>query len=320
MKTNEELLVSEFLHEVQSKLPDWLKSNKDEVTDILTELEEHVYDRAMDISGSDTPSLAAIQQAIEMMGSPSKIASSYKRRGTPKYFITEELWPIYIKIVLLVNGVLFAIVTSVMVVFSSPEELLGKLLQYFGGLYFQVATVSFAITIVFVYLSKEGYLPENLTEFDIKKPEIEAPVTFYKPREHLLAALFGGIIGFLFVVQRFFPLSNFTTDEMQTWLLLLGVIIVFDSFLELLKLKNSITAHQVLMIVDAITNIPVVVLLLVLAMAPEMMFSFVDIPVFIFSWVFGFVALIIAIDSVTTVYKAYKLQLLKREAGLQLEK
>ncbi|MHA2298745.1 MAG: HAAS signaling domain-containing protein [Candidatus Hodarchaeales archaeon] len=301
-------LVSKYLHEVQSKLPEWLKGNKDEVTDILTELEEHIYDRAMDISDSDSPDQEAIQQAIEKMGSPSKIASSYKQRGKPKYFITEELWPLYVKVMLLINGVLFAIVTSVLIIFSSPDELLGKVLQYFGGLYFQVAIISFIITIVFVYLSKEGFLPENLSDIDIKTPEIETPEYFYKPREYLLAALITAIFGFLLVIQRFFPFTHITTNEMQNWMLLLGLILSFDAFLELLKLKNSITAHKVLMIVDVITNIPMIVLFIVLASAPEMMFSFVEIPLFIFPWVFGFVALIIAFDGVVTVYKVYKMQ------------
>ncbi len=33
----------------------------------------------------------AVRQSISEMGNPTEIADEYKRRGTPKYYITEEL-------------------------------------------------------------------------------------------------------------------------------------------------------------------------------------------------------------------------------------
>ena len=84
-------MVKNFLDEVKEKLPGWLKENEVELDDVLTQLEEHVYEKATELARSEDIDINSMRQAIFEMGKPEDIAREYKRRGTPKVFITEEL-------------------------------------------------------------------------------------------------------------------------------------------------------------------------------------------------------------------------------------
>ena len=94
-------LVKDFLRNVKAKLPDWLKEKK-EHKEILAELEEHIWNKAEELSETGQPTLNTVQVAIDHMGTPENIAKEYKRRGTPKFYITEEMWPLYKKVLLIV--------------------------------------------------------------------------------------------------------------------------------------------------------------------------------------------------------------------------
>ena len=89
-----EKLINEFLKDVKTKLPEWLKDKK-EHKEILAELEDHIWSKAEELSETSRPTLETVQIAIDHMGTPESIAKEYKRRGTPKFYITEELWPYY---------------------------------------------------------------------------------------------------------------------------------------------------------------------------------------------------------------------------------
>ena len=100
-------LIKDYLKEVKSKLPEWLKDKK-EHKEILAELEEHIWSKADELSGMGQPTVESVQMAISSMGSPQSIAKEYKRRGTPKVYITKEMWPLYLKVL----GVVFAVVSG----------------------------------------------------------------------------------------------------------------------------------------------------------------------------------------------------------------
>ncbi|MFX1238408.1 MAG: hypothetical protein ACFE8P_11905, partial [Promethearchaeota archaeon] len=102
-------LVQDFLNDVEEKLPEWLKCDKDELQDTLDQLEEHVWDKATEISSTGMSMEKSLSIAISEMGSPSSIAREYKRRGTPKYYISEELWPLYKKVLIVVISIGFFI-------------------------------------------------------------------------------------------------------------------------------------------------------------------------------------------------------------------
>jgi hypothetical protein len=100
-----EKTIKEYLKEVKAKLPDWLKEKK-EHKDILAELEEHIWSKAEELSETGNPTESSVKSAISHMGTPESIAKEYKRRGTPKVYITEEMWPLYTKVLLIVFSVI----------------------------------------------------------------------------------------------------------------------------------------------------------------------------------------------------------------------
>ncbi|UCC20175.1 MAG: hypothetical protein JSV62_02510, partial [Promethearchaeota archaeon] len=101
-------IIKEYLKEVKSKLPEWLKDKK-EHKEILAELEEHIWSKAEELSGMGQPTLESVQTAISHMGTPESIAKEYKRRGTPKVYITKEMWPLYLRVLGIVFGVIIGL-------------------------------------------------------------------------------------------------------------------------------------------------------------------------------------------------------------------
>ena len=66
-------LVKDFLKNVKTKLPDWLKEKK-EHKEILAELEEHIWSKAEELSRTGQHTLETVQFAIDHMGAPYNIA------------------------------------------------------------------------------------------------------------------------------------------------------------------------------------------------------------------------------------------------------
>ncbi|NHJ33653.1 MAG: hypothetical protein FK732_12400 [Asgard group archaeon] len=177
-------LIKTFLDEVERKLPFWLKDEKENVKDILEELETHIWDRATELAEGGEPSEEQIEIVVEQMGSPSKIAGEYKRRGKPKYFITEELFPLYTKILAIVGAVLvgfnfIAMLFSIIGATTAREVFSG----FFQGIAISFAIALILITVQFVILSKEGYLPEDFSRFTSRLPSTVRRFFETRPKE-----------------------------------------------------------------------------------------------------------------------------------------
>ena len=163
--SEEQALIKKYLDEVERKLPLWLKDDKDNVQEILDELENHIWDRSTELSNGRDPTKTQIEQVLEQMGKPSKIADEYKRRGKPKFFITEELWEMYQKIIIIFCAVLIGfnlIGTLAGIGRNTPGELASG---FFSGIIISCSIAIILITVQFVLLSKEGYLPEDFKRF-----------------------------------------------------------------------------------------------------------------------------------------------------------
>ncbi len=68
-----------FLYDVERKLPFWLKDEKDNITDILEELETHIWDRATELAEGGEPSEEQIELVI------CSISSIYDRPSQQPY-------------------------------------------------------------------------------------------------------------------------------------------------------------------------------------------------------------------------------------------
>lgn len=212
---NTEYLVKDFLKEVKEKLPGWIRDNKKERKEVLAELEEHVWDKAEELSDTGKPTEQSVRLAISHMGSPSSIAREYKKRGTPKYYITEELWPVYTKVLGIVCGILIVLNIVLFVLNLVTAGLMGDLSLSFTSIF-----IAFTIiTLIFVALSMEGYFPEDFTSpSEVKKKEkgmakgeaLGLPVSpktgeqlkpFIKPGGKIAEGIFGIVFSMIFFVM-----------------------------------------------------------------------------------------------------------------------
>ncbi|MBN1328374.1 MAG: hypothetical protein JXA54_02765 [Candidatus Heimdallarchaeota archaeon] len=164
-------IIQEFLGEVEKKLPFWLKSEKEELKDVLDELENHIWDRATELANDEEPTLEHIRQVIDHMGSPNKIASEYKHRGKPKLYITEELFPMYTKVLIIITGIIFGFnLLGTLIAIAGNNTASELAAGFFRGLFISLAIAIILVTIQFVMLSKEGYMPRDFDRITSRLP------------------------------------------------------------------------------------------------------------------------------------------------------
>ncbi|MFX1527978.1 MAG: hypothetical protein ACFFB4_10445 [Promethearchaeota archaeon] len=191
MSYSENEMINNYLEQVRKKLPEWLKPKKEEVSAILNDLNMQILDEARKIAGGEDPDPADIQQALIQIGSPETIARVYKKRGTPKLYITEELFEFYLRTMLF----FFVIVTFLNVIigifrlFFSPWEAIGGMIT---GTWIGCLITAIVITGVFVFFSMQGFLPEDfgvipsrlalIFPFHLTQQELEETKEYTKER------------------------------------------------------------------------------------------------------------------------------------------
>jgi len=276
MSEKERVVIKEYLKEIKKALPEWLKDKK-EHKEILLELEEHIWSKAEELSGSSQPTVEFVQRAIDHMGTPESIAKEYKRRGTPKFYITEELWPSYKNVLAVVFSVIVGIaVVSLILNFifgnlnTIGDSIMGVQMGFLGSFV--------VITVIFVVLSMEGYFPEDfksqkslekLKEDDQvigkKKSSVKSP---FKPGEDIVGGSIGIVIGIIFFSQFIPSIFGLMDPEFRLFLQFSGLFIIAEGGLDLMRGligKRQLTAHQIIhgiTIVVKLASISVVVLMM----------------------------------------------------------
>ena len=165
---NQIQIVNEFLKEVKSKLPGWLKDNKKELKEVISELESHIWEKAEEIASGIEPQIHHVQQAIQEMGNPRVIAAEYKKRGTPKIWISKELFPAYLKVFGIVAAIIVGINLISFIVDAIETGLSWDLFDYLGSIWSSALGAFIIVSVIFVALSMEGYLPEDFKKSDGK--------------------------------------------------------------------------------------------------------------------------------------------------------
>ena len=228
-------LIETFKAEVKKKLPVWLKANEREVKDFLEELEDHIWDKASELAESAEPQVMHVREAIILMGTPRKIAKEFRTRGTPKFYVTEELWPWYYRS-LIFAGIVTVLVNMITMAFRLGKGQTGEIVgDAFWEMFVGFAFAFAAITIVFVSLSYQGFLPEDFRKLaeEEKKPATKRPKK-KKPQKVKRVIptsgsyLFEGIVGLVLGgVLIFYPFVNINAPFMETYM------VGFDQWLRL---------------------------------------------------------------------------------------
>ncbi|MHA2365602.1 MAG: hypothetical protein ACXAC7_16720 [Candidatus Hodarchaeales archaeon] len=262
MNKEAEKLVKKYLDDIKNNLPDWIKDNKEKLEDLELEISSHIWDSAYEIAGSDDPDVSSMQKAINKMGSPIEIAKSYKTRGTPKYFISEELWPNFTKIVFSIIAVVFLIIVVVQIVIVEPNNLLQAIINGFTLSLNSITIFIIIVTMIFVYLSAEGYFPEDFdSKGTIRDEKEKFESEYYKPGEFLFNGIAGVILGLLLIilpkdmiglfrviVNWIIDLINIGTanysdfslsNEIYFWLILSGILTIITAVSNLMKIQTK---------------------------------------------------------------------------------
>ncbi len=265
MSITNEKLVENFLKEIKKHLPDWLKNDDEKLEDITLEISSHIWDSAQEIAGSKDPNTASVQEAIKRLGNPKEIARNYKKRGTPKYFISEELWSIYRKVNFYLIAILFSLIMIVQVVIVEPTNIQQALVNTVTTSYPVIITFLLVIIGIFVGLSEEGYFPKDLIpDEDKKKDKKDEPKSqYYKPDEFVLSGILGVFFGLTIVFLPIEMLNLFRiivgfiigllgqdnsafsshlasiSVELQTLLFVMGIVSVIIGITKLVKIKTD---------------------------------------------------------------------------------
>jgi uncharacterized membrane protein len=267
------ILIEEYLKEIKSKLPEWLKEKKED-TEILSELEEHIWSKSEELSETGQPTVESVQSAIDHMGTPESIAKEYKRRGTPKVFISEELWPYYKKALFALFCVIIAITLIVQLInfiFGIASRIGDVVMGFHIGMLAAFAVVS----VIFTVLSMEGYFPEDFTTKPIKdarkipiKDEKGKLKPFIKPGEEIFGGAFTIGVGVIFLAQPIPAIISLVDPLFLLYLKFAGLFIMTEGTLNLIRGligNRQMTAHQVIhgiTIVVKLASISVIVLMM----------------------------------------------------------
>lgn len=327
-------LVDEFLKEVKEKLPEWIKEKK-EHKEILPDLEEHIWSKAEELSGTGQPTLESVQSAIEHMGTPASIAKEYKRRGTPKYYITEELWDAYKKVIAGVFGLIIAIVFITQIIQFIFGDF-SSILDAISGLQIGLLAAFVVITIIFVALSMEGYFPEDFkSKESTKRVKTKGQVVvkdkkdtkrFVKPGEEIFGGVVGLIIGMIFITQPIPAIMNLIDPVFRLFLQFAGIFMMAEGALDLsrgLIGNRQINAHQVIHGVTIAVKLMSISVVILMVNRPEI-FPIIIIdgsnitnigiaPEFynLFRGIAGLIIALIILSTLDNVYKIYKLEKFK---------
>ena len=334
---NVENMIKSYLKDVKKALPDWLKEKK-EHNEILADLEEHIWQKASELSGNNEPTEESIRLAIEHMGKPETIAKEYKRRGEPKVYITKEMWPLYVKVLSIVFAVIFGLqifglIVSALTGLVNFWEMIGGLVTGIqSGLLFSFTIV----TIIFVVLSMEGYFPEDFQSKKDQKKQRELveqaaeeglPISitgkvvkpFIKPIGEIIGGGIAIIFGLIFFIQPF-PAVIFFPE----FLLLLrgfGLIWITEGCLDISRGiigNHHPEKHQVIHGFLIVVKLAAVPLLVILMNQPEIFPLFseawvhIGIPVEFYDEYRGIVAIVIAIVCLTTIEDIYRIVKLQK--------
>ena len=326
-------MINEYLKEVKNKLPEWLKDKK-EHKEILAELEDHIWSKAEELSKTGEATLVSVETAIAHMGTPQSITKEYKRRGTPKVYITEELWPYYKKVlsgVAILIILITVIVQIVNIIFGNLETIWDGIMGIQIGLLIMFAI----ITIVFVVLSMEGYFPEDFMskkelekrkEEPYKAVEKEKPLKpFIKPIGQIIEGSLGLIFGVFLIILPLPFLTILIHSEFRIFLQFAGIFMILEGVLDMTRGligNRQPIAHQIVHVFIIAVKLSSISVIVMMMNRPEIFpiliiqspgEAFINIGVGtefygLFRIIAGVIIAVVALSTIDNFYKIYKLE------------
>lgn len=277
-------VIQEFLNKVENDLPLWIKMDEELLKETLDELENHIMDRAYELSEGEQLSIKHIHLVLAKMGNPKSIADEYKKRGTPKYYISEELWPFYLKSLVIFGVLIFAVNFLSLLLGIRNESFWVLVGNFWEGIWSGIGTGFIIVTFLFVYLSMQGFLPGDIKFFDkiatkdqtkhvkttsyVEKDSLitssyrqptdstVVPRKRYKTGEFLSEVIMGIIFGSIMISFPLFNFEAYIPFPLMLWIQIFGILVLVAACISLAQLLvgNNLRAQQGLHVIQAILN------------------------------------------------------------------
>ncbi|MCG3224050.1 MAG: hypothetical protein H7647_06255 [Candidatus Heimdallarchaeota archaeon] len=322
----QETLVKEFKEQVVKKLPIWIKTSSTERKDVLDELESHIWDKAEELAQGGTITSLHVREAIALMGSPREIAKEYGRRGTPKIYITEELFPWYYKSVIIIVSVNIFVNLLFMAFSFGGENTAGQVVgEFFADTVIGLVFGFVGVSLIFIQLSMNGFLPEDLKrmaaekgalDITVEKPEVKLAKVERKAEKKAkkkgvlesqgsyifmgILAISGGFFLLLYPIATLPAIVDYVVEPevFVQWLRLIGGLILAQGVFRFGQALagDNLRVHQVMMVLHIAASCLFIPLMLQLQYNPdiilttlESIFSGADILLYVTigSWVFA---------------------------------
>jgi len=212
-------IISNYLCLIKKSLPLSIRLRKNELKDILDEIEEHIWEKVIESVGDKEPTEIDIQIAISQIGEPKEIATKFASESTPYIYISDELYPSYRKHrkTLFWSSLLWLIMFLIPHPFSEGSSTGAPFIRllenpfYNSILIMPIILDSFFIFtgIIFCYLSITGYVPYEIRTSKLQKRyfnQNDLQKTLFKPHFQLVSSLFSLL--FLLSAISLFSVGN----------------------------------------------------------------------------------------------------------------
>ncbi len=177
-------------------------------------------------------------------------------RNIPKYFISEELWPLYLRIFGILG--ILGLITIIPPVFEIGQKSLGQILfDIFSNLYPAFTSLFTTLTLIFVFLSKESYYSKD--KLLIKSDEPIIDLNKSKPGKSknwdVIANSILIVLGFYFLVQ--FPIGIYAKSNpiFLRWLRILGLLILIEGSFSIIQIISNQQNNPLMIIFDKLLDV-----------------------------------------------------------------
>ena len=307
-------MINQYLCEIRNNLPLWIRLNKTELNEILDEIEDHIWEIAIENTENKKPNETDLQIAISQIGNPKELANKYTAKSTPRVFISKELWPFFLRYLKIL---LFSCIFSMFFPFAWAFVVFGvnlELLSFYIRLYLLIiySSLGLVISVVFFYLSTYGYIPyeSRITRFYNKYSNMVYIQD--QPIKNPVNSKFLGIWAFvwLFGAIFFYFLSVFTTPPGENpnpagyFYAILCLILFAIKLIRIIVREQFEILHLILIVIEFLLIFFLMVLYTSLDYRHQHGFEDFEVVIFVlvFFQVLGFPIVLITIN-----YKIYQI-------------
>ena len=242
-------IISNYLCLIKKSLPLSIRLRKNELKDILDEIEEHIWEKVIENVGDKEPTEIDIQIAISQIGEPKEIATKFASESTPYIYISEELYPSYRKHrkTLFWSSLLWLIMFLIPHPFSNSYfyQLVENPLYNSILIMPIIIDSSFIFTvIIFCYLSITGYVPYEIRTSKLLKRyfnlnDLQKPI--FKPHFQLAISL----LSLLFLLSAIYIFSvGYVSQSIPFFVL--SIIKLLQGF----NIRKSVIWQRLLILID----------------------------------------------------------------------